>query len=118
MYDLSHILRASLAMFDNDASGCYNCIVIALLTIAALRFGMPRVACRKQVMALALMKYFVKTMHGISKASYWSTRSYCLFGTGQGSSGWLPSIWLSIMVVLLSALTAMAPAAMYFADPW
>jgi hypothetical protein len=70
-----------------------------------------------QVMALALMKYFVKTMHGISEASYWSTQSYHLFGTGQCSSG-SPSIWLSIMVVLLSALTAMAPAAMYFADPW
>jgi hypothetical protein len=72
-YDLSRILLTSLAMFDNDASGCYNCIVIALLTIAALRLGMPRAACRMQVMALALMKYFVKTMHGISKASYQST---------------------------------------------
>jgi hypothetical protein len=70
-----------------------------------------------QVMALALMKYFVKTMHGISEASYWSTQSYHLFGTGQCSSG-SPSIWLSIMVGLLSALTAMAPAAMYFTDPW
>jgi hypothetical protein len=64
-----------------------------------------------QVMALALMKYFVKTIHGISEASYQSTQSYHLFGTGQGSSH-SPSIWLSNVVVLLSALTAMAPAAM------
>jgi hypothetical protein len=60
-------------MFDNNASGCYDRIVIALSTIAALRLGMPRAMCHMQVMALALMKYFVKTMHGISKASYWST---------------------------------------------
>ncbi len=117
MYDLSRILRTSLAMFDNNASGWYDRIVIALLTIVALCLGMPRTACGMQVMALALMKYFVKTMHGISKASYWATQSYCLSGTGQGSGG-SPSIWLSIVLVLLSALTAMAPAAMYFADPW
>jgi hypothetical protein len=73
MYDLSRILRTSLAMFDNDASGCYDYTVITLLTIAALHLGMSRAACHMQVMALPLMKYFVKTMHGISVASYWST---------------------------------------------
>ena len=116
-YDLSRIFRTALAMFDNDASGCYDRIVVALATIAALRLGMPRAACRMQVAALALMQYFVKTMHGISEAYYRSSRSYRLFGTGQGSGG-SPSIWLSIVVVLLSALTAMAPAAMTFVDPW
>ena len=63
----------SLMMFDNDASGCYDCIIIALLTLVTLHLGMPRAACCMQVMALALMKYFVKTMHGISEASYRST---------------------------------------------
>jgi hypothetical protein len=97
MYDLSCILCKSLVMFDNDASGCYDHIVIILSTIVALRLGMPRLACRMQVMALALMKYFVKTMHGISEAYSQTTQSYCLFGNGQGSSG-SPSIWLSIVV--------------------
>jgi hypothetical protein len=36
---------------------------------------------------------------------------------GQGS-GASPSVWLSNAVVLLAALTALAPAAMSFADPW
>lgn len=116
-YDLSRILHTSLGMFDNDASGCYDHIVIALLTLMALHLGMPRAACCMQVMALTLMKYFVKTIHGISEASYQSTQSYHLFGTRQGS-GSSPSIWLSIVVVLFSALTAMAPAAINFADPW
>jgi hypothetical protein len=116
-YDLSRILHTSLGMFDNDASGCYDHIVIALLTLMALHLGMPRAACCMQVMALTLMKYFVKTIHGISEASYQSTQSYHLFGTRQGS-GSSPSIWLSIVVVLLSALTAMAPGAMCFAEPW
>jgi hypothetical protein len=93
--DLPHILCTSLAMFDNDASGCYDCIVIALLTITALCLGMPRVACHMQVMALALMKYFVKTMHGISEESYQSTQSYSLFGTGHS----LP--WPQLLCTLL-----------------
>jgi hypothetical protein len=116
-YDLSRILHTSLGMFDNNASGCYDHIVIALLTLMALHLGMPRAACCMQVMALTLMKYFVKTMHGISEASYQSTQSYHLLGTGHGS-GSSPSIGLSIVAVLLSALRAMAPGAMCFDDPW
>jgi hypothetical protein len=68
--DLSLILQVSLAMFDNNASGCYDCIVIALSTIMALCLGMPRTVGCMQVMELASMKYFVKTMHGIAEASY------------------------------------------------
>jgi hypothetical protein len=64
-----------------------------------------------QATALALMTYFIKTMHGISDASYQ------LFGTGQGSGG-SPSIWLYIVVVLLQMLSVMAHMAMSFADPW
>lgn len=113
-YDLSRIFCMALEMFNNDASGCYDHIVVALATIAALCLGMSRATCHMQV-----MQYFIKTMHGISEAYYQSSQSYHLFSTGQGSGG-SPSIWLSIVVVLLSALTAMAPAAMTFikANPW
>jgi hypothetical protein len=86
MCDLSHILHTSLEMFDNDASRCYDHIVIALSTIMALHLGIPRAACCMHVMALALMKYFVKTIHSISVVSYQSTQSYHLFGTRQGSA--------------------------------
>lgn len=63
------------------------------------------------------MTYFIKTMHGISNASYQSSKLYRLFGTGQGSGG-SPSIWLSIVVILLQTLSVMAHMAMSFADPW
>jgi hypothetical protein len=36
---------------------------------------------------------------------------------GQGS-GASPSVWLSIVVVLLAALMALALVAMSFTDPW
>jgi hypothetical protein len=104
-------------MFDNDASGCYDHIVVALATSMALHLGMCHRAACMQAMGLASMVYFIKMMHGISDASYWSSWLYQLFGTGQGSGGSL-LISLSIVVVLLQTLSSMAPIAMSFADPW
>jgi len=63
------------------------------------------------------MKYYIKTKHGISEAYYRATNSYWLFGTGQGS-GASPAVWLTISVILLSALTALASVSMKFMDPW
>jgi hypothetical protein len=57
-------------MFDNDASGCYDHIVVALATIMALHLGMCHRAACMQAMVLASMIYFIKMMHGISDASY------------------------------------------------
>jgi hypothetical protein len=63
------------------------------------------------------MKYFVKMAHGISNAFYQVMHDFLLYGTGQGS-GASPSVWLSIVVCMLTALTVLAPLAMSFADPW
>jgi hypothetical protein len=63
------------------------------------------------------MKYFVKTVHGTSSEFYRVLRDYLLYGTGQGS-GASPSIWLSLVIVLLTSLTILTPLAMSFVDPW
>jgi hypothetical protein len=34
-YDLTRILRVSLVMFDNDVTGCFDQIIVALAMIAA-----------------------------------------------------------------------------------
>ena len=66
---------------------------------------------------LANMKYYVKIAHGILERFYQALHSYLLFGTGQGS-GMSPSVWLTLVICLLLALSAMAPIAMKFVDPW
>jgi hypothetical protein len=98
-------------MFDNDATGCFDRIIISLAMIAALRLGMPRSAARMHSSVLLQMKYFVKTAHGISSEFYRVLHDYLLYGTGQGS-GASPSIWLSLVIVLLTSLTILAPLAM------
>jgi hypothetical protein len=106
----------SLIMFDNDATGCFDWIIVALTMIAALRLGMPCPAARMHSLALLHMN-FVKTAHGVSEAFYRVLQDFLLYGTGQGS-GASPLVWLLIVVVLLMALTMLAPLAMSFADPW
>jgi hypothetical protein len=65
-YDLTRILHLSLIMFDNDATGCFDCIIVSLAMIAALRLGMPRSAAILYSSVLLHMKYYMKMAHGIS----------------------------------------------------
>ena len=116
-YDLSRIMAVNLGVLDNDASGCYDRIVVALGMIAALRLRMPRGPVQMHAKCLANMKYYVKTAHGISTDFYRAVKNFLLFGTGQGS-GASPSVWLTLVICLLFALTALATVAMTFVDPW
>jgi hypothetical protein len=96
-------------MFINDATGCFDHIIVSLAMIAALQLRMPLV--------LLHMKYFMKMAHGILNEFYRVLRDFLLYGTGQGS-GASPSVWLSLVVVMLTTLTILAPLSISFADPW
>jgi len=82
-YELSHQCRTNLATFDNDASVCCDRIIVALAMLAARRLRMPRNAVQTHAEALCLMRYYVKTVHGISEECYQGTVFKPLFGTGQ-----------------------------------
>jgi hypothetical protein len=116
-YDLTRILRLSLIMFNNHATGCFNRIIVSLAMIAVLRLGMPRPTARLHSSVLLNMKYYVKMAHRISNEYYKVIQDYLLYGTGQGS-GTSPSVWLSLVVVLLTTFTILALLSMSFADPW
>jgi hypothetical protein len=66
-YDLSHIMQFTLLMFDNDATGCFDQIIVAIVTIA-LRLAFPKAWMHAE--ALLGMQYYVKTTHGISENFY------------------------------------------------
>ena len=111
--DLCRILKHDLARFDNDASACYDRIIVALGMLAARRCGMPRNAIRLHAYALRFMQYTVKTMYGISQENYQGTPFSPLFGTGQGS-GASPAVWLSLIVLLLHTFDRLIPHRMNF----
>ena len=106
--DLCRVLKHDLARFDNDASACYDRIIVALGMLAARRCGMPDNAIRIHSEALQFMKYTVKTAYGVSDNNYQGTPFEPLFGTGQGS-GASPSVWLTLVVILLNTLDRLVP---------
>ena len=114
--DLCRILKHNHARFDNDASACYDRIIVTLGMLAARRCGMPENAIRTHADSLQLMKYTVKTAHGISDNNYKGTVFSPLFGTGQGS-GASPAVWLTLVVVLMNTLDRMIPERMAFKSP-
>jgi hypothetical protein len=114
--DLCRILKHNLARFDNDASACYDRIIVALGMLAARRCGMPETAVQTHADCLRLMKYTVKTVHGVSENNYHGTTFEPLFGTGQGS-GASPSVWLTLVVVLMNTLDRIIPERMHFNSP-
>jgi hypothetical protein len=113
--DLCRVLRHDMARFDNDASACYDRIIVALGMLAARRCGMPKNAVRLHAEALQFMRYTVKTAYGVSESNYSGTPFAPLFGTGQGS-GASPAVWLSLVVLLLHAFDRIVPHRMHF-DP-
>jgi hypothetical protein len=114
--DLSRLLKVNLARFDNDASACYDRIIVALGMLAARRLGMPGNAIKTHADALRFMQYSVKTIHGISEDSYEGTPFEPLFGTGQGS-GASPAVWLTLVVLLLNTLDRIIPERTKFTSP-
>ena len=114
--DISRLLKVNLARFDNDASACYDRIIVMLGMLAARRCGMPTNVVSTHAEALRLMKYTIKMIHGISEKNYQGTPFECLFGTGQGS-GASPSVWLSLVVILMNTIDKLTPECMYFQSP-
>jgi hypothetical protein len=113
--DLCRVLKHDYARFDNDASACYDRIIVGLGMLAARKCGMPRNAIRMHADSLQFMRYTVKTVHGISKDNYQGTAFSPLFGTGQGS-GASPAVWLSLVVILLQTLDRLIPDRVNFSS--
>jgi len=64
--DTSQIMRSNLAINNNDAEACYNCIIPAINGIAHMAKGMPCNAINMQSNILLNMKYAV-TQDNIEK---------------------------------------------------
>jgi hypothetical protein len=101
--DLCRTNKINIIRFDNDASACYDRILVHLGMLAARRCGMPDNAIRTHAETLEKMKYRVKTTYGISEGYYQGKPDAPLFGTGQGS-GASPAVWLTLVVIMMNTL--------------
>ena len=114
--DICRTNKYNIIRFDNDASACYDRILVHLGMMAARRCGMPDNAIRVHANTLEGMKYKVKTAFGTSEAYYMSRPKEPLFGTGQGS-GASPAVWLTLVVVLMNTLDRITRERIHFRSP-
>jgi hypothetical protein len=79
---------------------------------------MPEVACRIHGQSIDKIKHFIKTAQGTSESYYAYSNKHegPLFGSGQGSGGSPPPLWLITWVALSNALSSIVTG-MSFCSP-
>jgi hypothetical protein len=90
--ELSMIQRSILVRFNNDATACFDRILVHVLTLTLRSYGMPKKLTTILGKLLEAAKYAIKTGIGISKETYQHSKESPAFGSGQGSGasaqGW------------------------------
>lgn len=65
-FDLIRLTRSQATIFSNDASVCYNCILLILSWICCQRLSLPPIAAQFQLEFLKATEYHIKTQHSVS----------------------------------------------------
>jgi hypothetical protein len=97
--EISHCSRKPLLNLDNDASSCYDRIIVYLSSLINRKYGQHRQIVVVNTSILKQAKYKLKTELRISETSYSHSTIFPLHGTGQGS-GNSPMIWCFISSTL------------------
>ena len=97
--------RESGAVFECDATGCYDRILPSLQTLHTRRIGLAKNAAITMSKSLTAMKRYVATKFGQSKKFIRTNKGMVLYGIGQGSGGG-PGVWLTHSTVLFNILDA------------
>jgi hypothetical protein len=88
----SMITRTALVRFNNDATTCFDRILVHLLNLCLRSFGVPKKLMTVLGTLLRSARYAIKTGAGISEETYHHSDESPAFGSGQGSAasgqGW------------------------------
>jgi len=98
-YDISYTTRRTLFNFDNDATSCYDRIIVSLASLINRKYGLHRKIVLIHAKTLQEARFHLRTSLGYSKNFYSHTIEFPIHGSGQGS-GNSPSIWLLISSTL------------------
>jgi hypothetical protein len=98
-YDISYMTRRTLFNFDNDATSCYDRIIVSLASLINRKYGLHRKVVFVHATTLQHAKFHLRNQFGFSPTSYSHCIEFPIYGSGQGS-GNSPSIWLFISSTL------------------
>ena len=111
-YDLSYLTRRTLVNFDNDATSCYDRILVPFASIINRKYGLHSTVVAVHASTLREARFYLKTASGVSDSYYSPCLQYPIHGTGQGS-GNSPSIWLFISSTLFDVHSTLAQGATF-----
>jgi len=112
-YDISLTSRRSLFNFDNDASSCYDRIIINLASLISRKYGIHRNVTSLHANTLMNAAFHLRTLDGsLSHESYSHSPLFPIHGSGQGS-GNSPCIWLLISSTLCDTHTSLSHGATF-----
>jgi hypothetical protein len=114
-YDTSYCSRRTLFNFDNDATSCYDRIIIALASIVNRKYGLHKRLVALHANTLKQARFHLRTINGISTESYTHCLQFPIYGSGQGS-GNSPAIWLFISSTLCDIHNQISRGA-FFTNP-
>jgi hypothetical protein len=99
---VAKMTKTPLAGFENDASACYDRIVMNMVAAVFDRLGVPPGPRHLQEQTLLHVIHYLKTGFGISNTSYRSDSTSRIYGVGQGSKAG-PVTWAAVSSILFEA---------------
>jgi hypothetical protein len=99
---VAKMMKTPLAGFENDASACYDRIVMNIVAAIFDRLGVSPGPLRLQEQTLLHVIHYLKTGFGISNTSYTSDSTSRIYGVGQGSKA-DPVTWAAVCSILFEA---------------
>ena len=106
-YDISYLSCRSRTNFDNDATSCYDRILVPLASLINRKYGLHKQVVAVHAHTLKQAQFHLKTAAGVSDLFYTHSTPFPIQGTGQGS-GNSPCIWLFILSTLFDVHKAQA----------
>jgi hypothetical protein len=114
--EMAMVTRKPLVKFNNDATACFDRILVHLLNLCLRSYGMPKKLAKILGELLRVAKYAIKTGIGISEETYSHSDESPAFGSGQGS-GASAQGWGKLVSVLFDIHDMYGHGSKY-ADPW
>jgi hypothetical protein len=114
--EISMVTRTNLVKFNNDATACFDRILVHLLNLCLRSYGMPKKLTKILGELLRVARYAIKTGIGISKETYQHSDESPAFGSGQGSAASAQG-WGKLVSLLFDIHDKYGHGCKY-ADPW
>ena len=113
--DYSLLVRQPFINIDNDATSCYDRILLPISSLVARAHGIHRNVVFVHATTLEHAKFKLKYGAKVSEASYSHCTNFPIHGSGQGSSN-SPTIWCFISSMLFKCHDSQAHG-MIFRSP-